>query len=152
MELPVRWTSTTLQVRYAETDQMGVVYYANYLIWFELGRTDFCRQHGFAYHDMEKEDGLFIMVAEARCRYKAPARYDDCILVRTRLKEMRRRVLVFSYELYRQATNELLAEGETIHVITDRDGHPRSMPDKYHELFAAGPKTTGQGIRDSAMP
>src|SRR5579863_2716707 len=84
------WTTTTLRVRYAETDQMGVVYHANYLIWFEIGRTDYCRKHGFAYREMEKQDGLYIMVAEARCRYKAPARYDDEILVRTSLKEMRR--------------------------------------------------------------
>ena len=149
------WTSTTLQVRYAETDQMGVVYYANYMIWFEIGRTDFCRKHGFAYREMEEQDGLYIMVAEARCRYKAPARYDDEILVRTCLKETRRRVLIFGYEVYRQATDELLAEGETVHVITDRDGHPRSLPEKYRDLFVAGPKdprlairNAGQGERD----
>jgi acyl-CoA thioester hydrolase len=98
---------------------------------------------------MEGEDGLYIMVAEARCRYKAPARYDDHILVRTCLKEMRRRVLIFGYEIYRQATNELLAEGETVHVITDRDGHPRSLPDKYRELFVGGPRESGHGIRDT---
>ena len=149
MDSPTHWTSTTLQVRYAETDQMGVVYYANYMVWFEIGRTDFCRKHGFAYREMEGEDGLYIMVAEARCRYKAPARYDDHILVRTCLKEMRRRVLIFGYEIYRQATNELLAEGETVHVITDRDGHPRSLPDKYRELFVGGPRESGHGIRDT---
>jgi len=143
------WTATTLQVRYAETDQMGVVYYANYMIWFEIGRTDFCRQHGFAYREMERQDGLYIMVAEARCRYKAPARYDDDILVRTCLKAIRRRVLIFGYEVYRQATDELLAEGETVHVITDRDGHPRSLPDKYRDLFVAGPKEPGHATRDS---
>jgi acyl-CoA thioester hydrolase len=148
MDSLTRWTSTTLQVRYAETDQMGVVYYANYLVWFEIGRTDFCRQHGFAYREMEKQDGLYIMVAEARCRYKSPARYDDQILIRTCLKETRRRVLTFAYEIYRQATNELLAEGETVHVVTDREGHPRSLPDRYRELFAAGPKEPGLGIRN----
>jgi len=145
------WTATTLQVRYAETDQMGVVYYANYLVWFEIGRTDFCRKHGFAYREMERQDGLYIMVAEARCRYKAPARYDDEIMVRTCLKGIRRRVLTFGYEVYRQATNEILAEGETVHVITDRDGHPRSLPDKYRELFVAGPKDTGHGVRDTRL-
>jgi len=129
------WTSTTLRVRYAETDQMGVVYYANYLVWFEIGRTDFCSQHGFAYRDMEQEEGLYIMVAEARCRYKAPARYDDELEVRTRLTGMRRRVLVFGYEIYKPRTDELIAEGETVHVITDRDGRPRSLPDKYRELL-----------------
>jgi len=133
--LPTDWTSATLRVRYAETDQMGVVYYANYLIWFEIGRTDFCLQHGFAYRDMEQGDGLYIMVAEARCRYKAPARYDDEIVVRTRLTGMRRRVLIFGYEVYKQSSDELIAEGETVHVITDRDGRPRSLPEKYRELL-----------------
>ena len=129
------WTSTEVRVRYAETDQMGVVYYANYLVWFEIGRTDFCFQHGFAYHDMEQKDGLYIMVAEARCRYKAPARYDDELVVRTRLTGMRRRVLIFGYEIYKKRTDELIAEGETVHVITDRDGRPRTLPDKYRELL-----------------
>ncbi len=134
------WTNTTFRVRYAETDQMGVVYYANYFVWFEVGRTDLCRQRGFAYRDMEKEDGLCIIVAEARCRYKAPARYDDEIEVRTRLKEIRRRVLVFAYEIRRRADDELLAEGETVHVVVDMAGRPRALPDKYHELLATGGK------------
>jgi acyl-CoA thioester hydrolase len=134
------WTSTGLRVRYAETDQMGVVYYANYFVWFEVGRTDYCRQKGFAYRDMEKEDGLCIIVAETRCRFKAPARYDDEIEVRTCLRQIRRRVIVFGYQIYRQATDELLAEGETVHVITDLEGHPRALPEKYRELFLAGSK------------
>jgi acyl-CoA thioester hydrolase len=137
MSLENDWTNSTLRVRYAETDQMGVVYYANFLVWFEIGRTDFCRQHGFAYREMEQQDGLYIMVAESRCRYKAPARYDDDILVRTRLKEMRRRVLVFAYEVYRADGDELLAEGETVHVVTDREGHPRALPEKYRDLFVS---------------
>jgi acyl-CoA thioester hydrolase len=148
MDSELSWTATTLQVRYAETDQMGVVYYANYLVWFEIGRTDFCRQHGFAYREMEQQDGLYIMVAESRCRYKAPARYDDEILIRTCLKAIRRRVLIFGYEVYHQMTDELLAEGETVHVITDRDGRPRSLPDKYRELLVAGPRGQGLGVRD----
>jgi acyl-CoA thioester hydrolase len=140
------WTTKTLQVRYAETDQMGVVYYANYLVWFEIGRTDFCRQNGFAYREMEQEDGLYIMVAEVRCRYKAPARYDDELTIRTCLKAMRRRVLIFGYEVYRQATDELLAEGETVHVITDGDGRPRSLPDKYRDLFMLAAKGRDSGV------
>ncbi len=132
------WTNTSLRVRYAETDQMGVVYYANYYIWFEIGRTDFCRAHGFAYREMEEQDGLYIMVAESWCRHKAPARYDDEVMVRTCLQEMRKRVLVFGYEVYRVATDELLAEGKTVHVITDREGRPRTLPDKYRDLFLAG--------------
>ncbi len=139
-EFPFEWTETKVRVRYAETDQMGIVYYANFLVWFEIGRTDFCRQHGFAYREMEQQDGLYIIVAEARCRYKAPARYDDEILVRTCLRGARKRVLVFGYEVYRQADGQMLAEGETVHVITDRDGRPRALPDKYREMFLAGVK------------
>lgn len=137
------WTSSQLRVRYAETDQMGVVYYANFFVWFEIGRTDYCRRHGFTYRDMEKDQGLYIIVAEARCRYKAPARYDDELEVRTSLRALRKRVLVFGYEVFRQATVEVLAEGETVHVITDRDGRPRALPDKYRELFLAGTKASG---------
>jgi len=139
--LATDWSSTTIRVRYAETDQMGVVYYANYLVWFEIGRTDFCSQHGFAYREMEQADGLYIMVAEARCRYKAPARYDDELVVRTRLTAVRRRVLVFGYEIYKPGTDEVIADGETVHVVTDRDGRPRSLPDKYRELFLAASTT-----------
>jgi len=139
-DFPTDWTSTQFRVRYAETDQMGIVYYANYYVWFEIGRTDYCRQLGFAYRDMEQQDGLYIMVAEAWCRYKAPARNDDEIIVRTRVSSCRKRVLVFNYEVYRQAGDELLAEGETVHVITDREGHPRALPEKYREIFLAGLK------------
>ena len=138
------WTSTTFRVRYAETDQMSVVYYANYLVWFEIGRTDYCRQCGFAYRDMEKEDGLCIIVAEARCRYKAPARYDDDIEVRTCLKEVRRRVLTFNYEIYRKPDDELLAEGETVHVITDLSGRPRALPDKYLQFLRPAVNAAGK--------
>ncbi len=134
------WASTIFRVRYAETDQMGVVYYANYFVWFEIGRTDFCRQRGFAYRDMEKEDGLCIIVAETRCRFKAPARYDDEIEVRTALRDVRRRVLTFIYEVYRKSDETLLAEGETVHVITDLNGRPRALPEKYRELFAGTTK------------
>jgi len=117
---------------------MGVVYHANYLVWFEVGRTDFCRQRGFAYRDMEEDDGLCIIVAEARCRYHAPARYDDEIEVFTRLASLRRRVITFDYEVRRALDGELLAEGETVHVITDMSGRPRALPDKYRKLLAAG--------------
>ena len=109
-------------------------------MWFEIGRTDFCRQRGFVYREMEQDDGLYIMVAESRCRYKAPARYDDEILVRTCLKNFRRRVLIFGYEVFRPLTAEMLAEGETIHVITDRDGRPRSLPEKYRDFFLSAVK------------
>ena len=132
------WVPTTFRVRYAETDQMGVVYYANYLIWFEIGRTEFCRRRGFEYRDMEQQDGLFIIVAEASCRYKSSAHYDDEIEVRTCLRAVRKRLLVFGYEVYRSSDGNLLAEGETTHVIVDREGRPTALPEKYRERFAAG--------------
>ena len=134
------WVPTTFRVRYAETDQMGVVYYANYLVWFEIGRSEFCRHHGFEYRDMEQQDGLCIIVAEASCRYKASAHYDDEVEVRTCLREMRKRVLIFGYEVHRPSDGRLLAEGETTHVIVDREGKARALPEKYRELFAAGLK------------
>ena len=144
-EFETNWTSTTLRVRYAETDQMGIVYYANFFVWFEIGRTDLCRQLGFTYEQMEREEGLYLMVAETRCRYKAPAHYDEEIVVRTKLRAVRKRVLVFAYEVYRALDPMLLAEGETIHVITDHDGRPRALPEKYRELFRARSKAVGSG-------
>src|ERR1700690_3133604 len=105
-----------IRVRYAETDQMGVVYHANYLIWFEVGRVEFLRQMGFSYRDMEKDDGCCIAVVDARCRYKAPARYDDEIIVRTHLKNVRDSVIHFGYELLRAVNRALLPEGETTHT------------------------------------
>ena len=140
MEFSKDWVSTTFRVRYAETDQMGVAYYANYLVWFEIGRSEFCRGRGFEYRDMERDDGLCIIVAEASCRYKSSAHYDDEIEVRTCLRDVRKRVLVFGYEIYRLQDHRLLAEGETTHVIVDREGHPRALPEKYREFFATDVK------------
>ncbi len=122
---------TRLRVRYAETDQMGVVYYANYLVWFEVGRVEFLRQMGFNYKDMEVRDDCFIAVVDARCRYKAPARYDDLILIQTRLRSARESVIHFEYEVYREPDGALLAEGETKHVVTSSQFHRRPLPEKY---------------------
>src|SRR5205085_8277879 len=110
-----------LRVRYAETDQMGVVYHANYFVWFEVGRVELLRQLGFSYRDMEQDDGCFIAVVDARCRYKAPARYDDEVIVRTHLKNVRESLVHFGYELLRAADGSLLAEGETTHIVTDSE-------------------------------
>ena len=125
------WNETRLRVRYAETDQMGVVYHTNHLIWFEVGRVELMRQMGFSYRDMEREDGLFIAVAEAKCRYRAPAYYDEEVVVKTCLKRVRESVVVFSYELVRADNGALLAEGETAHIVTDRDMKVAVMPEKY---------------------
>jgi acyl-CoA thioester hydrolase len=128
-------SETTVRVRYAETDQMGVVYYANFFVWFEIGRVELLRQLGLEYRDMEREEGCFIAVADARCRYKAPARYDDVLTIRTRLKRMRGPVVHFAYEIVRPADGALLAEGETSHVVTDTQMKMRTLPEKYRRAF-----------------
>ena len=129
-----------LRVRYAETDQMGVVYHANYFVWFEVGRVELLRQLGFSYRDMESNDGCFIAVVDARCRYKAPARYDDELIVRTHLNNVRESLVHFGYELVRTGDGTLLAEGETTHIVTDSAMKVRAIPEKYMALFreAAG--------------
>jgi acyl-CoA thioester hydrolase len=142
------FNETHLRVRYAETDQMGVVYHANHLIWFEVGRVEFLRQMGFSYRDMEREDGLFIAVAEATCRYRAPVYYDEEVVVRTRLKRVRESVIVFSYELARANDGALLAEGQTTHVVTDSKMKTAALPEKYLNVFrnAMENVTTARGI------
>jgi acyl-CoA thioester hydrolase len=126
---------TRLRVRYAETDQMGVVYHSNHLIWFEVGRVELMRQIGFSYRDMERDEGRFIAVAEATCRYRAPIFYDEEVVVRTRLKNVRESVVVFSYELLRAEDGTLLAEGETTHIVTDSKMKVSALPDKYLSAF-----------------
>jgi acyl-CoA thioester hydrolase len=130
-----RVSETAIRVRYAETDQMGVVYHANYLVWFEVGRVEFLRQLGFSYKEIEQRDGCCIAVVDARCRYKAPARYDDEITVRTQLKNVRESLVHFGYELLRASDGVLLAEGETTHVVIGPDLKKRAMPEKYLRLF-----------------
>lgn len=126
---------TRLRVRYAETDQMGVVYHANYFIWFEVGRVEMLRQLGFSYREMEANDGCCIAVVDARCRYKAPARYDDELVVRTFLKNIRPSLVHFGYELLRVGDGALLAEGETTHVVTNLQMKTTPMPEKYMRAF-----------------
>jgi len=133
------WQEATLRVRYAETDKMGVVYHANYLVWFEIGRTEYCRARGFSYRDMEESENAFLVVAESYCRYKAPAYYDDVLVVRTHVTELRRRSLRFGYEIIREADGVIIAEGETGHVVTDGTGRVRSMPTGFAELLLSPP-------------
>ena len=128
---------TRLRVRYAETDQMGVVYHSNHLIWFEVGRVELMRQMGFSYRDMERADGRFIAVAEVTCRYRAPVFYDEEVIVRTRLKTVRESVIIFTYELNRADNGALLAEGETTHIVTDSAMKIATLPEKYLSAFRA---------------
>jgi acyl-CoA thioester hydrolase len=127
-KLSARIFETRLRVRYAETDQMGVVYHSNYLIWFEVGRVELLRELGFDYARMESELDTSVVVVEARVRYKAPARYDDVILVKTRVAHLRGSLLQFAYELVREQDGTLLAEGETTHLITNLKLQKRSLP------------------------
>jgi acyl-CoA thioester hydrolase len=126
---------TELRVRYAETDQMGVVYYANYLVWFEVGRVEFMRSLGFDYKQMEVEDGCILPVVEANCRYRAPARYDDVILIEACPILLRGSLLKFSYRIFRASSARegqlLLAEGETVHLVCDASMQKCLMPERY---------------------
>ena len=124
-----------VRVRYAETDQMGVVYHSNYFIWFEVGRVELLRQLGFSYREMEQQDGCYIAVVDARCRYKAPARYDDELVIRTRLKSVRESLVHFGYQAVRESDGTLLAEGETTHIVTDADMKITAIPEKYLTVF-----------------
>jgi acyl-CoA thioester hydrolase len=128
---------TRVRVRYAETDQMGVVYHANYLIWFEVGRVEYIRQLGLDYKSMEREEGCGIAVADVSIRYKAPARYDDELIVQTRLIAARGVLIRFGYRIVRAEDGVVMCEGETVHVVVDGDMKKRSLPQRYAELFAA---------------
>ena len=125
---------TRFRVRYAETDKMGIVYYANYLIWMEVGRTDYCKSVGFSYRDMEKEQAN-MAVAEASCRYVAPARYDDEILVQTTVERLSRRIVTFLYSISNAETGQRLAEGRTVHITVGKDGKTCSIPERYYSLL-----------------
>lgn len=126
---------TRLRVRYAETDRMGVVYHSNFVIWFEVGRVELLRQLGFEYSQMERQDHCHIPVVDLRVRYKVPAQYDDEIVVRTELKNVRNSLLHFSYEIFRERDRALLATGETMHIIVDEKFERRPLPEKYIKAF-----------------
>lgn len=133
------FSETLARVRYQETDQMGMVYHGNYFTFFEIGRVEYMRERGIAYKQMEQEDDSYIVVAEANCRYLRPARYDDVLRIRTRLSESRRRSIRFAYEVLRYDSGEVLATGETVHIICNREGRPKSLPEKYRQLFPLKP-------------
>lgn len=133
------WHETEIRVRYAETDKMGIVHHANYLIWFEAGRSELCRAKGFSYREMEDEDDALMVVAESYCRYKSPAFYEDLLYVRTRVAEIRSRSVRFIYEIFRPQDGVVIAEGETLHLVTDAAKRVRSIPEKYREHLLSEP-------------
>jgi acyl-CoA thioester hydrolase len=125
-----------IRVRYAETDQMGVVYHANHFIWFEVGRVELLRQFGFSYKNMEQEDGCFIAVVDAHCRYKAPVHYDDEVIVRTYLKHVREKVIRFGYELRRRKRASCWPKARP-RTSSPMRMKPRALPEKYMKVFRA---------------
>ncbi len=141
----------TARVRYAETDQMGMVYHGHYYMYFEIGRVELMRARGVAYKEMEEHDDTYIVVAESNCRHLRPARYDDLLRIRTRIVESRRRTIRFAYEIWNDSSRELLATGETLHVICNRQGRPKALPEKYRGLFPLSENERRKENRDYAL-
>jgi len=131
------WHESQVRVRYAETDQMGIAHNANYFVWFEVGRSELCRSRGFSYKQVEEQEDALMVVAESYCRYKSPAYYEDVLTIRTKVGEVRSRSIAFVYEIYREADDTLLAEGETLHVVTGRDQKVRVLPEIFRDLLNA---------------
>lgn len=129
---------TRLRVRYAETDQMGIVHHSNYYVWMEMGRSDFCRATGISYSEMEQTDGVFLAVAKSECRYLYPARYDEEVMVETTIAKAHSRIVEFHYRILRADDARLLAEGLTVHVFCDRQLQRRKLPEKYWAIFGIG--------------
>ncbi len=124
-----------IRVRYAETDQMGIAYYANYLVWFEVGRSEFCRKRDFSYAELEKM-GFKLVVTEAQCKYRNAVRYDDVVTIRTRLKDLNKRILTFGYEIIRKEDGEVAATGESRHLCVDASSKPKSLPTEFLKRLA----------------
>jgi acyl-CoA thioester hydrolase len=124
-----------VRVRYAETDQMGIVYHSNYLIWMEVGRVEYCRSKGILYRDMESEEGILLVVAEANCRYSSPALFDEEVVIRTRIAEATPRIVRFEYEMNGGADSRRLATGFTKHVFCNRERRATRLPEKYRAAF-----------------
>lgn len=127
----IKTCKTEIKVRYQETDNMGVVYYANYLVWFEIARTEYLRAAGISYRELESK-GVYLMVAEARCKYKSPARYDDLVTAKTWISQMKNSSLKFDYELF--VGDRLIASGDSVHVFTNKSHKPVRIPDEIKAL------------------
>lgn len=137
-------SETTLRVRYQETDQMGVVYHANYLVWFESGRTELMRQHGFSYKKLE-EKGVLLPVVDVRCKYLLPAKYDDLVTVQTRIADWNKRKIIFSYEVTSKDTDQCLAKGESTHLWVDQKMKRVNLKKAVPELYELLIRLMGEG-------
>lgn len=123
------------RVRYGETDQMGVVYHANYLLYFEMGRTEYMRARGYAYAELERQ-GIYLAVIKATCRYKAAAKYDDVIIIRTTVAGMTNVTITFQYQVFKEEGNVLLAEGATTLACVNEQNRPRRLPAEIAQALA----------------
>ena len=130
-----RTTTSIVRVRYAETDQMGIVYYANYLVWFEIGRTDWLRETGWSYREIER-DGLMLPVIEAHCEYRQGARYDDELEIKTRARLKSPVRIQFDYRIVRRSDDTAIADGFTVHAALDLQGRPVRLPARVKDLLA----------------
>ena len=137
MKLPLETapTEARIRVRYAETDQMGVVYYANHFVWMEAARMEWCRARGVNYRDMEREDGVFLAVAEANCRYRSPARFDDEVVIKVWLEEANSRIVIFQYEMRMADEDRVLATGHTRHVFVSSGMQKARCPMRFRAVF-----------------
>lgn len=129
---------TRIRVRYAETDQMGVVYYANYFVWMEVARVEYCRALGFEYRDMEKDSGGVLAVLEAHCKYRSSAHFDESVQILCKCVESKSRTIRFSYEMRREDDKTLLASGETLHAVVNKEGRTVRLPETYRRYFPLG--------------
>jgi acyl-CoA thioester hydrolase len=129
------YVDVDVRVRYAETDQMGVAYYANYVVWFEVGRSEYCRAKGFSYRELE-ELGYRLAVVDLRCRYKGSVEYDELIVVRTHVKDLKTRMVTFGYAILKKETQEVVVHGETRHLCLNKKGNPSRMPEKFLNRLA----------------
>lgn len=133
--MPEQGCEVHFRVRYAETDQMGIVHHANYLVWMELARTELCRRRGVRYRDFELETGLSMAVVEINVRYRRPAKYDDEIEALAWIEKAHPRQVVFGYEIKQRESGELLTTGETKHILLTREGKPSRIPARFYPLF-----------------
>jgi acyl-CoA thioester hydrolase len=131
---------TRIRVRYAETDQMGVAYYANYLVWMEVGRAELCRAVGARYRDVELEGNVLLAVVEANCRYRSPARYDDEIVIQASIATSSSRGVTFEYEMWEAESGRKIAAGHTKHIFLTPDLKPAHLPERFWPLFGVSPR------------
>ena len=136
---------TTLRVRYAETDAMGIVYHTNYIVWFEVGRGEFMHQQGHDYAHLETQ-GYYLPVIEVQARFLAPARYGDLVKVRTRVEEARSRQVTFAYEIVMAETGQLLATGQTKHFCVDEEGTIKTIPQEIRKMLRRRPEPRQRAI------